>query len=52
MDDNSMRAEAHQSQPVGVGLLVDQDQVGRDVAVAVIDARAAPARTPPAAIDP
>ena len=32
----NMRPEAHQSQRAGVGLLVDQDQVGLDVAIAVI----------------
>lgn len=31
-----MRAEAHQAQRVGVGLLVDQHQVGLDVAIPVI----------------
>lgn len=31
-----MRAEPHQAQRVGVGLLVDQHQVGLDVAIPVI----------------
>ena len=36
-----MRPQANQSQRVGVGLLVDQDQGGLDVAVAVIGPLAA-----------